>query len=49
MAKELHQIPPKEVIEHLDDLAQIPETKFLAGELGRINEEIAETKKNGRR
>jgi len=45
MAKELHQIPPKEVIEHLDDLAQIPETKFLAGELGRINEEIAETKK----
>lgn len=30
---------------HLDDLKQINETRFMAGELERINNEIAETKK----
>ncbi|MEX2515027.1 MAG: PCRF domain-containing protein [Candidatus Paceibacterota bacterium] len=47
MPKELHQIPPKEVADHLDDLVQIPETKFLAGELRRIDEKIVETEKMG--
>jgi peptide chain release factor 1 len=47
MAKELHEISTKEVIDHLDDLKQIPETKFIAEELVRINKEISETKKMG--
>lgn len=45
MAKELHQIPTDDVMAHLDDLKQINSTRFLAGELERINNEIAETKK----
>ena len=40
----LRQIPTDEILAHTDELKQIPETRFLAGELERISGEIADTK-----
>lgn len=47
MAKKLHEIPTGEIDDHISDLKQISETRFLAGELERLNEEITETKELG--
>jgi len=44
MAKKLRNIPTDEIQTHLDDLKQIPQTQFLAGELERVNVEMTETK-----
>jgi len=40
----LHKIPEGEVADYVDDLKADHQTKFLAGELERIQEKIAETK-----
>lgn len=43
-SKQLHEIPADNPADHLGDLKQIHKTKFLAGELERVMQEIKETK-----